>query len=62
MKITPCNGEIIVSQGNKEFGKLYTETFPDNKTGISDAFMWAESIALGWRDEQDKDWEKHHAV
>lgn len=62
MKITPSNGKIIVSQGNTDFKKNYQETFPDSKEGMKAAVDWANTIALGWHQIQDKDWEKHHAA
>lgn len=62
MKIVPREGEIIVSQSNADFGKLYTKSFPNDKAGAAEAFSWAKSIALGWRDIQDKEWEEYHAA
>ncbi|WP_130834304.1 DUF5444 family protein [[Erwinia] mediterraneensis] len=62
MTIIPVNGTILVQQGNREFNKLYEESFPDTKEGMNKAVMWASAISLGWHDCQDQDWEKHHAA
>ena len=62
MIIKPENGNIIVSQRNQTFGKVYTSTFPDTKDGMKKAFDFVELVVLGWLDCQDKDWEKHYVA
>jgi hypothetical protein len=62
MTILPVAGTIYVTQGNREFNKLYEASFPDTKEGNKSAYEWASVIALGWHDCQDKDWERHHAA
>lgn len=62
MTIVPVNGTIYVSQGNRDFNKMYENAFPDTEEGMKKAYEWARVIALGWDDCQDKDWEKHHAA
>ncbi|WP_342753775.1 DUF5444 family protein [Pantoea sp. MBD-2R] len=62
MTIVPVAGTIYVTQGNTEFKKVYEESFPDTKEGMKKAFDWATTIALGWHDCQDSDWDKHHAA
>lgn len=62
MTIAPVNGNILVQQGNREFNKLYEKSFPDTKEGISEAYLWAAGIDLGWDEWQDEDWDKKHAA
>lgn len=62
MTIVPVNGTIYVTQANRDFKKVYENSFPDTKDGQSDAFRWAAIIALGWESIQDKDWNQHHAA
>lgn len=62
MTIVPVNGTILVQQGNREFNKLYEASFPDTKEGNSAAYAWASSIAMGWEDCQDEDWNRNHAA
>jgi len=62
MTIVPVNGTILVQQGNREFNKLYEASFPDTKDGNSAAYAWASSIAMGWEDCQDEDWNRNHAA
>ncbi|MDU7377892.1 MAG: DUF5444 family protein [Enterobacteriaceae bacterium] len=62
MTIVPVNGTVLVQQGNRDFNKLYEKSFPDNAQGMKEAYAWASSIALGWDDSQDEDWNKSHAA
>lgn len=62
MTIVPVNGTILVQQGNREFKKLYEESFPNTKDGWKDAAWWAWEIAMGWHKSQNDDWEKLHAA
>lgn len=62
MTILPVNGTILVQQGNREFNKLYEESFPDTTEGLNSAYWWAWEIAMGWHDSQEEEWKKNHAA
>lgn len=56
MNIIPVNGTVLVQQGCLRLNKVYEASFPDSKEGMKAAYDWASTIALGWHDCQDKDW------
>lgn len=62
MVILPVNGTVLVQQGNKDFKKLYEESFPDTTDGLKSAYRWAFEIAMGWHDCQTEEWKKNHAA
>lgn len=56
MTILPVNGTVLVQQPCERLGKLYEASFPDNKAGMHEAYLWAAEIALGFHESQNEDW------